>query len=96
MHLCVDADGATAHRVALEAAPTARVVVDPAGLAGERLGARLLPAERLLDRQGRIVAGVDGAVDWQSARLRNEMVMLLENVTAAGSAEGVEAAKAGE
>ena len=96
VHLCVDADGATAHRVALEAAPTARVVVDPAGLAGERLGARLLPAVRLLDRQGRIVAGVDGAVDWQSARLRNEMVMLLENVTAAGSAEGVEAAKAGE
>jgi mono/diheme cytochrome c family protein len=82
VHLCVDADGPTAHRVAREAAPTARVVVDPTGLAGDRLGARLLPAVRLLDREGRIVARGDGATDWRSPRLRNDLLTLLERAPA--------------
>ena len=78
VHLCIDApDAAEARRIGEETAPGARVLVDPTGRAAEQLGARLLPATRMLDREGRIVASIDGREDWQSPVLRQQIEKLL-------------------
>lgn len=84
VHLCIDtADCAEARRIGTEAAPGATVLVDPSGRAGEQLNARLLPATRIIDRQGRIVASVDGRDDWDSTTLRDQIETLL-TATASG------------
>ncbi len=83
VHLCIDAtDAAAAARVAGTAADPRRIVVDPTGLAGERLGVRLLPAVRLIDAGGRVVAGLDGSADWRSPALHAEVTTLLEQAVA--------------
>lgn len=85
VHVCIDtSDRAEARRIGTEAAPGATVLVDPSGRAGERLNARLLPATRIIDRRGRIVASVDGRDDWDSTALRQQIETLL---TAAESGE---------
>lgn len=83
VHLCIDAtDAAGAAQLAGTAADPRRIVVDPTGLAGERLGVRLLPAVRLIDGGGRVVAGLDGSADWRSPALRAEVTTLLEQAVA--------------
>jgi mono/diheme cytochrome c family protein len=78
VHLCIDAPDATeARRIGEETAPGARVLVDRTGRAAEQLGARLLPATRILDREGRVVASIDGRADWQAPMLRQQVEKLL-------------------
>jgi thiol-disulfide isomerase/thioredoxin/cytochrome c553 len=79
VHLCADStDAVEAGAVARAAAPSARVLLDPSGLGIERLGVRVLPAVRVLDGSGRIVASLDGAGDWDSAPMRAAVRALLE------------------
>jgi mono/diheme cytochrome c family protein len=84
VHLCIDAtDAAEAGRIAAAAAPGARVLFDPSGRAAEQLQARLLPASRIIDRKGRIVASVDGRDEWLSPGVGRLIETLLADALSA-------------
>jgi mono/diheme cytochrome c family protein/thiol-disulfide isomerase/thioredoxin len=88
VHLCMDAPDATeAGRIGEETAPSARVLVDPSGRGADQLGARLLPATRIIDRRGRVVASVDGREEWDSPLLRRQIEKLLTDAAPSFEAE---------
>jgi thiol-disulfide isomerase/thioredoxin len=53
------------------------VYLDPKNTALQGLGARGLPTSILIDKQGRVVGRVEGAADWDSAKLRGALKPLL-------------------
>jgi hypothetical protein len=84
----MDAPDATeAGRIGEETAPSARVLVDPSGRGADQLGARLLPATRIIDRRGRVVASVDGREEWDSPLLRRQIEKLLTDAAPSFEAE---------
>lgn len=79
VHLCVDTTNVVeAGRIGAQTAPGATVLIDSSGRAAEQFGARLLPATRIIDRQGRVVASLNGRADWHAPAVRQQVETLLE------------------